>query len=136
MRILFSDEKMFDVDGIYHSQNQRIWTVSRAQANEKGGIKMKQKFSKKVMVWLDVWSEGVTLLVIFDQGIVDHEVYIQNVLPVILKYGNKTFREHWTFEQDGAKPHVHHLTQKWCQDNFLSFIDKDQWPSNSRDLNP
>lgn len=39
MRILFSDEKMFDLDGIYNSQNQRIWTVSRDEADENGGIK-------------------------------------------------------------------------------------------------
>jgi hypothetical protein len=47
MRILFSDEKMFDVDGIYNSRNERIWAVSRVEANEKGGIKMKQKFPQK-----------------------------------------------------------------------------------------
>jgi hypothetical protein len=135
MRILFSDEKMFDIDGIYNSQNQRIWAASRAEANERGGIKMKQKFSKKVMVWLGVCSKGVTPLVIFDQGSVDHAECIQNVLPIALKYGTKTFGEHWIFQQDGARPHVHHLTQKWCMDNFPSFIDKDHWPPNSPDLN-
>lgn len=39
------------------------------------------------------------------------------------------------FPQDGVRPHIHHLTQKWCQDNFPSFIDKDHWPPNSPDLN-
>jgi len=66
------------------------------------------------MVSLGVCYKGVTLLVIFDQETVDHVEYIQKVLPVAFKYGNKNFGEHWTFEQDGAKPHVHHLTQKWC----------------------
>ncbi|CAF1629333.1 unnamed protein product [Rotaria magnacalcarata] len=136
MRILFSDEKMFDVDGIYNSQNQRIWAASCDEANEKGGIKMKQKLPKKVMVWLGVCSKGVTPLVIFDQGTVDHKVYIQNVLPVALEFGSKIFGEHWIFQQDGAKPHVHHLTQNWCQDKFPSFIDKDHWLPNSPDLNP
>ena len=91
---------------------------------------------QKVMVWLGVCSKGVTPLVIFDRETVDHVVYIQQVLPVALKYGNKTFGKHWTFQQDGANPHIHHLTQKWCQDNFPSFIDKDHWPPNSPDLNP
>lgn len=136
MCILFSDEKMFDLDGIYNSQNQRIWAANRGQADEKGGIKMRQKYPQKVMVWLGVCSKGVTPLVIFDRGTVDHAVYIEKVLPIALDYGNKTFRGHWTFQQDGAKPHVHHLTQKWCQDNFPSFIDKDHWPPNSPDLNP
>ncbi|CAF0849042.1 unnamed protein product [Adineta ricciae] len=136
MRILFSDEKMFDLDAIYNSQNQRIWVASRDEADEKGGIKMKQKFSQKFMVWLGVCSEGMIPLVIFDQGTMDHARYIQKVLPIAFKYGNKTFGEYWTFQQDGAKPHIHQLTQKWCQDKFPSFIDKDHWPPNSPDLNP
>ena len=136
MRILFSDEKIFDLDDMYNSQNQRIWASSRDEADEKGGIKEKQKFPQKVMVWLGVCSKGVTPLVIFDRETVDHVVYIQKVLPVALKYGNKTFGKHWTFQQDGVNPHIHHLTQKWCQDNFPSFIDKDHWPPNSPDLNP
>lgn len=32
--------------------------------------------------------------------------------------------------------HSHHLSQKWCRDNFPSFIDRDGWPPNSPDLNP
>jgi hypothetical protein len=104
MRILFSDEKFFDL-------------------------------AQKVMVWLGVCSKGVTPLVIFDQGTVDRAGYIQKVLPIALKYGSKTFGKHLTFQQDGAKPHVHHLAQKRCRDNFLSFVDKDHWPPNSPDLN-
>ena len=68
MRILFSDEKVFDLDGMYNSQNQRIWASSRDEADEKGGIEEKQKFPEKVMVWLGVCSKGVTPLVIFDRG--------------------------------------------------------------------
>ena len=33
MRIFFSDEKMFDLDGIYNSQNDRIWVINREEAN-------------------------------------------------------------------------------------------------------
>ena len=51
---------------------------------------------------------------ILDEGAVDHTVYIKKVLPVALKYGNKTFGRDWIFQQDGAKPHSRHLTQQWC----------------------
>lgn len=88
------------------------------------------------MVWLGACSKGVTPLVIFDKGTVDHSCYIEKVLPVALKYGNEVFGDDWTFQQDGAKPHQHHLTQEWCRKNFPSFIDKDRWPANSPDLNP
>ena len=30
MKILFSDEKSFDIDGVYNSQNDRMWAVDRA----------------------------------------------------------------------------------------------------------
>ena len=47
MKILFSDEKMFDIDGVYNSQNDRIWAVNRADADIRGGIRQKRKFPQK-----------------------------------------------------------------------------------------
>lgn len=135
-KILFSDEKMFDIDGVYNSQNDRIWAVDRKEADKNGGVKQRRKFPAKVMVWLGACTKGVSPLVVFDEGTVDHARYIKEVLPVALKFGNKVFGNDWVFQQDGAKPHTHHLTQKWCADNFPSFIDKDHWPPNSPDLNP
>ncbi len=89
MKILFSDEKLFDIDGVYNSQNDRVWAVNRAEADDKGGIKQKRKFPEKIMVWLGVCSKGVAPLVIFEDGSVDHARYIQEVLSVALKYGTK-----------------------------------------------
>jgi hypothetical protein len=66
------------------------------------------------MVWLGACSEGVTPLVILDEGTVDHAIYIEKVLSVALKYGNQVFGNDWTFQQDGATSHSHHLTQQWC----------------------
>ena len=54
MDILFSDEKMFDIDGVYNSHNDRIWAVHRAATDAKGNIRRKRKFPQKVMVWLGV----------------------------------------------------------------------------------
>ena len=88
MKILFSDEKLFDIDGIYNSQNDRIWAVSRVEADKRGGVKQKRKFPEKVMIWLSVCSKGVPPIVIFDEGTIDHAQYIREVLPVVLKYGN------------------------------------------------
>ncbi|CAF3746453.1 unnamed protein product [Rotaria socialis] len=88
------------------------------------------------MVWLAVCSKRVSPIVIFDEGTIDHDRYIREVLSVALKCGNDILGTDWTFQQDSAKPHIHHLTQQRCNDNFPSFIDKDHWPSNSQDLNP
>ena len=81
LRILFSDEKFFDIDGVYNSQNDRVWAVDRADADGKGGIKQNRKFPQKVMVWLGACSKGITPLVILDGGTVDHDSYIRKVLP-------------------------------------------------------
>jgi hypothetical protein len=47
MRVLFSDEKFFDVGGFKNAQNQIIWAVSRVEADEGGAVQMRQKFLKK-----------------------------------------------------------------------------------------
>ena len=91
MRTLFSDEKMFDLDGIYNSQNDGIWAVNRNEANRKDRKKQQRKFPQKVMVWLSVCSEGVAPLVLFEKGTLDHHRYIKEVLPVALRYGNSKF---------------------------------------------
>ena len=88
------------------------------------------------MVWLGACSKGITPLVIFEEGTLDYDRYIKEVLPVALKYGNKVFGNDWTFQQDNARSHIHHLTEKWCRDHFPLFINKNHCPSNSPDLNP
>ena len=113
LRILFSDEKFSAIDGVHNSQSERVWALNRADADEKGDVKQKQKFSQKVIVWLGACSKGITLLVILDEGTVDHSCYVKNVLPEALKYGNEeVFGDNWTFQQNGANSHRHHLTQE------------------------
>ena len=49
LKILFSEEKIFDIDGVCNVQNNRMCAVDRDEADEKGGRKQKRKFSQKVM---------------------------------------------------------------------------------------
>ena len=135
MRILFSDEKLFDIDGVYNVQNDRVWTPGCVEANKNGGIAPRRKFPQKVMVLLGAYSNGITPLVLFEEGTLDRDRYIKEVLPMPLKYGNKVFGNDWTFEQNGARFHIHYLTQTWYRDCFPSFIEKGRWSCNSLDLN-
>ena len=50
MRIRFSNKKFFDINGVYSSQNDRVWKVYRADADKKGGIQQRRKFPLEVMV--------------------------------------------------------------------------------------
>ena len=34
----FSDEKLFDLDGIYNAQNDRIWAPSREEADKRDAV--------------------------------------------------------------------------------------------------
>ena len=34
LRIFFSDEKIFDLDGMYNTQNDRIWAVNREDVDK------------------------------------------------------------------------------------------------------
>jgi hypothetical protein len=34
----FTNEKYFDLDGIYNVQNDRVWAVNREEVDKKGGI--------------------------------------------------------------------------------------------------
>ena len=65
--------------------------VNSAEADIEGGIKQIPKFPQKVMVWLGVCSKGFLPLAIFENGTVDHNCYIHEVLPVALQYGNSIF---------------------------------------------
>ena len=87
------------------------------------------------MVWLGACSAGLTPLVNLDKTSVNHEVYIKEVLSVALKFCNKMLGDKWIYQQEGATPHTHQLTQAWCARHLPSFILKDRWPANSPDLN-
>ena len=58
-----------------------------------------RKFPQKLMAWVGACSKGLLPLVIFENGTVDHNRYINEVLPVALKHGNR----------------ILDLPTKWCQ---------------------
>ena len=109
---MFTDEKYFDLDGVYNAQNDRIRTVSRKEADKQGGVHQQTKFPTKVLVWLGVCGEGLTPPVIIEDETIDAERYIDEILPIALKSGNKMLGKDWTYQQDGARPYTHRLSQK------------------------
>ena len=121
LRILFSDEKIFYFDDMYNAQNDRTWAVTREETDKRGGVQQKRKFAQKVMVWLGACSKGLTPLFILDEGTMDHRRYIDEILPVPIKYGNEGFGDNWTFQQDVAKPHAYSPNSRMVPDEFSIF---------------
>ena len=136
MKILFSNEKMFNIDESYNSQNDRIWTVNRSAADTKGGIRKKWSFRKRLWFVSEFVLKVYPPLMIFEDGTMDDDRYIKEVLPVALKFGNDMFGTDWTFQQDSPRSHIHAKWQEWCVKHLPCFIDKDHWPPNSPDLKP
>ena len=50
-----------------------------------------ESFPQKALVWLGVYSKDVSSLVIFGDGMMDHDRYIKEVLLVAPKFGNDMF---------------------------------------------
>ncbi|XP_065650342.1 uncharacterized protein LOC136078497 [Hydra vulgaris] len=87
-KILFSDEKIFNQDGQYNRQNDRIYVESRQAANEGIALHLAHKFSFKVMVWCGLTYNGPTKLVVKpDNMSFNSDFYIKNVLPIIKQEG-------------------------------------------------
>ena len=79
---LSTDEKYFDLDGIYNLQNDRVWAPSREETDRKVGFHQKTKHPGKEMVWLGACAKGLTTAVIFENETMNAEVYINEVLPI------------------------------------------------------
>lgn len=136
--ILFSDEKIFNVESKWNSQNNRVIGTS-VQDLPPGANRMQRTLHPpSVMVWAGVSSMGKTGLVFVDQGVkVRKENYISDILiPRVLPLSQTMFPGmEWHFQQDSAPAHAAKLTQQWCRSNLPSFIAKEDWPSSSPDLN-
>ena len=52
--ILFSDEKLFDINILYNLQNKRIWSINHVGADGKGGAMQKKHRKKDCFVCLRI----------------------------------------------------------------------------------
>ena len=89
---MFPEERLFDVDEVYNFQNERIWAPDRTEADAKGGTNEVEKFpNKSCGVTWSALQRSSSALAIFEEETADHEQYIQEVLPVVLKFGHDLF---------------------------------------------
>uniref|UniRef100_A0A914DIX4 Uncharacterized protein n=1 Tax=Acrobeloides nanus TaxID=290746 RepID=A0A914DIX4_9BILA len=74
-RIVFSDEKLFDIQQCFNHQNDRIWSEGKPDTEERA-IERTQK-AESVMVWAAISARGKTPLVFVDQKTkIDRHVYM------------------------------------------------------------
>ncbi|CAF4492964.1 unnamed protein product, partial [Rotaria sp. Silwood2] len=135
-KILFTDDKYFGLNGIFNRQNDRVYTPSRQEADEHGGIRQISKFTKRIMVWLGACKNGLTTPIIFAPGeTLTHSNYVEVVLPHGLAEDRRLLGDDFIYQQDNATPHTHKNSLAWIKNKFTRFIDENKWPPNSPDLN-
>lgn len=137
--ILFTDEKLFNIEQSFNHQNDRIWSKSVKEANKSGRYVSRKGHPASVMVWAGVTATGKTPLIFVDQGVkVNSQNYLNDILvKEVLPWTQAHFAgRNWTFQQDSAPAHKAKVVQDWCKTNFPSMITSAEWPPYSPDLNP
>ena len=137
--IIFSDEKLFSVQQSHNHQNDRVLARSLEAIPGNAGKVFRTQKPASVMVWAAVSERGKTPLVFVPQGVkINKERYIEDILEgALLPWCNSVYGDEvWTFQQDGATSHTARVTQQWCRNNCPSWINKEEWPPSSPDLNP
>jgi transposase len=144
-RVIWSDEKIFTVELASNRHNDRIWMTDAPEAEE--AIVEHVQHPLQLHVWAAMGYGKKVPLVFFDSDVrLNAAIYQESVLEGVLRpwaqdefgYEGGEYTQEWTFQQDGATIHTARATQDWCDNNtnIPDFINKDQWPPRSPDLNP
>lgn len=137
--ILFTDEKIFDIEEKYNKQNDRVYAKSSEEAAKKVPRVQHGHHPSSVMVWLGVSYYGPTEVHFCEKGVkTSAKVYQETVLDKLVKdLPNTLFSgHHFVFQQDSAPAHKAKSTQSWFERQNIDFIRHEDWPSSSPDLNP
>ena len=136
--ILFTDEKLFTIQSVHNSQNDRILAKNKKDiALEDRAVFRRQK-PQSVMVWAGVITdERKTPLIFIEEGVkVNKDVYLALLKDEVLPWlQSEHFDAPYVFTQDGAPAHNANIVQAWCSENFPAFWNKSMWTPSSPDLN-
>ena len=145
-KVLFTDECVFSVFELQRHSREWVYTDDPAKVPPM----VRPTNCRKVMLHCGISSKGVLKLRWVRKGdkmnkkvykrmlekhvrdIKSRKRYKKN--PLTTRMFDDT--EDWTWQQDGAGPHIAKVNQTWLENNVPHFIDKVDWPGNSPDLNP
>lgn len=126
-KVVFSDEKKFNLDG--PDGWQYYWHDLRKEP---------QYFSRRVqgggsvMVWAAFGDRGKTPIT-FLEGRQTATLYQNTLNSHLLPYGHRIGGRQWVFQQDNAPIHSAGTTREWFLQHGVRVLE---WPSRSPDLNP
>ena len=126
-RVIFSDEKKFNLDG--PDGWQYYWHDLR---QEEQIYSQRQNGGGSVMIWAAFSSAGRSQIAFLD-GRQDSAAYINTLQRYLLPFANECHEEGSLFQQDNASIHRSQVTIAWMEGKG---IDRMEWPALSPDLNP
>ena len=133
------DEKYFTFNGSNMSGNSRHYTNDKEKCSDDVRFVGKEKYPKKVLVWLAFSSKGISVLLFrsstseaIKSNIYINETLVKRLLPFIHKYHNN---ENYIFWPDLASSHYSNETVSWMNEN-VKFLPKNINPPNVPQARP
>lgn len=126
-RVVFSDEKKFNLDG--PDGAQYYWHDLRA---EKETFFSRQNGGGSIMVWGAFSLRGTTQLAVLS-GRQNSFDYQQTLTTYLLPFGDAIHDDGYVFQHDNASIHASAATKDFLRDVNVSVLE---WPALSPDLNP
>ncbi|CAF2996548.1 unnamed protein product [Rotaria sp. Silwood2] len=141
-KILVSDSKEFLLSGSRNPKHHERWVFD----SEELDLWEEDKYSKGLHVYGGMTSKGLSQLV-FVNGIIDGERYVNEVLPILTDVQERTEatdditttalfddNEYWKFEQDHVTCHNFNVAQEHLRENVPNFFNKADAPAKMDDL--
>lgn len=126
-KVIFSDEKKFNLDGPDCYSNYwhdlRNHDVTRSKRNFGGGT---------VMVW-SAFSYDFKLPICWITTRMNSNMYCDLLEDVLISHLEENVEGEFMFQQDNASIHVSRKSKEWFSDKDIPLLD---WPACSPDLNP
>lgn len=126
-KIIFSDEKKFNLDGPdgyrYYYRDTRAPKKVHVSRNFHGG---------SLMVWAAFGYTGKSPIC-FVTHKMNAQNYVELLDTVLVQFGEDHFGEEWTFQQDNAPIHCAKHTKSFFSSSQIPLLE---WPARSPDLNP
>ena len=66
---------------------------------------------------------------------VNADFYVNDLLLKLIEDCESLLPNHFVFHQDGAPAYSFRIPQEWIEQYSPEFVEKDDWPPNSPDLN-
>jgi len=137
LALVFSDSHTVRYRHAPNPHNERVY----ARRGEKVPAGQRQRRNRRNLNVYGAMCKWGMVGPFFVEGIITGRIYIRSVLGPMLRAIAKIFADNndrlrWTFQQDGAGPHIFGPTQDYLERSTHRFWSKSEWPGNSPDLSP